>query len=248
MFLTVDIGNSNIVMGLHDGLSWVNILREPTHLSDYSGIFNQIQQYLPQIKDCILSSVVPSVTRPVEVALRTVGIPYYKISKATYQHLDISINNPDEIGTDLVSNASYAHKKYPNDYKIIVDFGTALTFTTLDNEGKIIGVSIAPGLKTAMYSLFANAEQLPEVPLELPQSALGTDTVTALQSGVLLGYSHLVSGMIKQIQKEIGVELKVMATGGLSFIMENIEGVFDEVNVHLTLEGMRLVYEQAAGK
>jgi type III pantothenate kinase len=99
-----------------------------------------------------------------------------------------------------------------------------------------------------MYSLFANAEQLPEVPLALPKSALGVDTVTALKSGVLLGYSHLVSGMIQQIQAEVGANLKVMATGGLSFIMENIEDVFDEVNVHLTLEGMRLIYQQTTNK
>jgi len=244
MLLTVDIGNSNIVMGLHDGLSWVDILRLPTQLNDYSIITSKLKNYLPKLEHCVLGSVVPSVTPQVELALRSADVSYYKIGKDAFKHLDIHIRNPDEIGADLVSNAVYAHDKYPNHNKIVIDFGTALTFTILNKKGEIIGVSIAPGLKTAMYSLFANAEQLPEVSLELPTSALGTDTVTALQSGVLLGYSHLVSGMVKQMKAEIGENCKVMATGGLSFIMENIEDRFDEVNVHLTLEGMRLIYFQ----
>ncbi len=248
MFLTVDIGNSNIVMGLHDGLSWVDIIRLSTHQESYDNILTSLGTYVNEIEHSILSSVVPSATSKVRAILQAAHISPYEIGVHTYPHLKIGVKNPTEIGTDLVSNAVFAHEKYPHDHKLIIDFGTALTFTTMDKNGQIVGVAIAPGLKTAMYSLFDKAEQLPEVPLEVPQSALGYDTTSALQAGVLLGYSHLVVGMINQIKTEMGGTCKVLATGGLSFIMEHIENVFDAVNVHLTLEGMRMIYFQAAQK
>jgi type III pantothenate kinase len=122
-----------------------------------------------------------------------------------------------------------------------VDFGTALTFTLVDQAGKMQGVSIAPGLKTAVKSLFSQTAQLPEVPLEMPVSALGFDTVSAIQSGILWGYVGMVKEMIARVKAERNVEVKVIATGGLSSILTPLEQYFDEVNKLITLEGLRII-------
>ena len=244
MFLSIDIGNSNIVLAIYNGERWSDIIRLETKSDEYLTIPSILKKYIPQIEKSALSSVVPTLTEKVLEVLKSIQIEPLVVNTSVYPRLKIGINNPEEIGTDLVANAVMGHKIAPNDYKIVIDFGTALTFTTLNPTGQIIGVAIAPGLRTAMYSLFNNAEQLPEVPIELPKSALGYDTVSALQAGVVLGYTGLVEGLIKNINKEVGHSCKVIVTGGLSFVMEPIRHLFDVMDVHLTLEGIRNIYEQ----
>ena len=126
---------------------------------------------------------------------------------------------------------------------IVVDFGTALTFTTIDQAGEVLGVSIVPGLQTAIKSLFMNTAKLPEVELKLPDSVLGKNTIHAIQSGVLHGYTGLIKGMLEAIQLETGLKFTVIATGGLSSILTNLDGVFDAVDRNLTLDGLRLITE-----
>ena len=140
----------------------------------------------------------------------------------------------------MVANSVYAHHQYDSDV-LIVDFGTALTFTLVDRAGKMQGVSIAPGLKTAVKSLFSQTAQLPEVPLEMPESALGFDTVSAIQSGILWGYVGMVKEMIERVKSERNGELKVIATGGLSSILTPLAQYFDEVNKLITLQGLRII-------
>ena len=130
------------------------------------------------------------------------------------------------------------------DFAIAVDFGTALTFTTVDNRGNILGVAIAPGLKTAINSLTDKTAKLPPVPLEMPTSVIGKNTIHAIQAGTLMGYYGLVEKMIILINKEIGVKCKVIATGGLSSVIEPLKESFDIIDKNLTLEGMRLIYEE----
>lgn len=126
---------------------------------------------------------------------------------------------------------------------IVVDFGTALTFTAVSQQGEILGVNIVPGLKTAIHSLFTNTSKLPEVELKLPKSALGKNTIHAIQAGVLYGYTGLVKGMIEAIEAETQLKFKIIATGGLSAILTTLEEIFDEVDRNLTLEGLRLITE-----
>jgi type III pantothenate kinase len=126
---------------------------------------------------------------------------------------------------------------------IVVDFGTALTFTTIDQAGEVLGVSIVPGLQTAIKALFMNTSKLPEVELKLPDSVLGKNTIHAIQAGVLHGYTGLIKGMLEAIQLETGLKFTVIATGGLSSILTNLEGVFDAVDRNLTLDGLRLITE-----
>jgi type III pantothenate kinase len=161
----------------------------------------------------------------------------------TYPHLKIAINNPHEIGSDLVANAIAAMYRFPDSHSIVVDFGTALTFTTISKHKEILGVAIAPGLQTAIRALAQNTAKLPEVPLELPLSAIGKNTTHAMQAGVLLGYIGLVPFMIAQIEEELGEKCKIIATGGLSTILKPLEKHFDQIDVLLTLDGLRIIGE-----
>ena len=145
--------------------------------------------------------------------------------------------NPHELGSDLAANAvgAYAHFKSA---LIVVDFGTALTFTSVDNRGKMLGVAIAPGVKTAMKSLSANTAKLPEIPLEIPAHTIGSNTIEAMQAGIMKGYVGLVKHMINETKNEIGGEVKVVATGGLSFIFQPLHETFDLIDPKLTLNGL----------
>jgi type III pantothenate kinase len=164
------------------------------------------------------------------------------IGPEVYPKLQLAIDRPHEIGTDLVANAVAGYAKCQTTC-IIVDFGTALTFTTVAKTGQILGVAIAPGLKTAMYSLFKSTAQLPVVPLEVPESAIGKNTAHALQAGVLLGYIGLVETLVGRIQKELNEKCYVVATGGLSSIIPELRTVFDEIDPNLTLDGLRIMAE-----
>lgn len=252
MIYTIDIGNSNVVAGLWQDDTLIDIMRIATIKDKEALTFYQmkLQEYflekafdLGAIEQIIISSVVPSLNEAFEAIFSTYfGKKPQFINSQLYPNLPIHIQNPIEIGTDLVANALAAHQIYGGN-AIVVDFGTALTFTTVSAEGKIIGVSIVPGIKTAIGALFNNTAQLPEVPLESPVSALGTDTVSAIQSGIIFGYTGLVKNMIEAIQKETKVTYKTIATGGLAAILENnleFKAVFNEVNPILTLTGIRL--------
>ncbi|MFK8009269.1 MAG: type III pantothenate kinase [Saprospiraceae bacterium] len=251
MLLAVDIGNSNIVLALHDGAGWKQIFRFPT-LPEESSLFYKMKIVnefweanivANQIGKCVLSSVVP-ILRDVfeEILLELFGKPSIVVNATIFPKLKLQIERPDEIGTDLVANAIAANQLFQKDC-IIVDFGTALTFTVVSKEGDLKGVNIVPGLETAIQSLFGNTAQLPEVPLEMPKSAIGKNTVTAIQSGILIGYVGLVRHQLASIRAEVGEQYIAVATGGLSKILSELENDFEEVNMNLTMEGLRLIGE-----
>lgn len=251
MLLAIDIGNSNIVVGVFDKTNqkWLYQWRMETSTTktanDYALLLGDLllenDMDLSIFDSLVLSSVVPPLTQVLKTALKEFFHQEPLVLGANIYHkLPIQIERPHEIGADLVANAMAAYEKYKDDC-IIVDFGTALTFTTLAKSGKILGVAIAPGLKTAMYSLFINTAQLPEVPLELPTTALGRNTTEALQAGVLLGYIGLVESLIERIKNEIQTPCKVIATGGLSSVIQPLASKFDEINPNHTLDGLRII-------
>ncbi|MFN8356696.1 MAG: type III pantothenate kinase [Spirosomataceae bacterium] len=251
MFLAFDIGNSDITVGVHHDGQWKHLFRIVTHLSSRAGdyeaqlrlLFLENNLKISEVVQVVVSSVVPEKTGIVkDLILQLFGKEPIVVGPTVYPHLKLEIVSPHEIGTDLVANAVYAYHTYHQDC-IVVDFGTALTFTIVSGEGKILGVSIAPGLKTAVKSLFANTAQLPEVPLQMPESAIGQNTVHAIQAGVLWGYVGLVEKMIERIKMEIGMPHKVLATGGLSSILTPLRYQFDEVDVNLTMNGLKIIAE-----
>jgi type III pantothenate kinase len=248
MMLAVDIGNTDVTLGLYRENKWAHIWRLSSALNRpelFYGIklrefFFEAGLRTEEVKKIVISSVVPDLTdRIINVVETLFEKQPVVLGPDVYSKLPIEVLNPYEIGSDLVSNALAAHMHFKTNC-IVVDFGTALTFTTIDAKGKILGVAIAPGLKTAIRSLSQNTAKLFDVPLELPNSALGRNTVHAIQAGILIGYEGLVSSMIKRIKTELNdPNCATVATGGLSSIITSLKDQFTEVDQNLTLNGLR---------
>ena len=245
-FLAIDIGNTDTVFGLYMDGAWRPHLRMRSLVEDASVHYEaklrlhllELSLNLSDVKTVVLSSVVPPLTSIVgQMAERLFGSPPIVVGPTTFAGLTVEIDRPHEIGSDLVANAVAAWTKYGRNC-VVVDFGTALTFTAVSERGQILGVAIAPGLRTAVKALFANTAQLPEVPLKLPESAIGKNTVQAIQAGILLGYESLVRGMITRIRRELDGDCVAVATGGLSSIIDTLHGEFVEINIDLTLDGL----------
>jgi len=247
--LIIDIGNTNIVFGVAKGNDWVKIWRIQTDWSktadEYEVIFRSL--FAASDIDCgsisrtVLSSVVPSLIRPFrEMIGRLLGDDLVVVGPEMYERLPIKVLNPYEIGTDLVADATAAFIGYGGPV-MVIDFGTALTFTTVSQTGEILGVAIAPGLLTALKSLTGNTAQLHDVQLDAPPSVLGENTVHAIQSGIVLGFAGLVDSIVRRTETEIGTSLKVVATGGLSFVLKDVSEKIDTIDVNLTLNGLKFI-------
>ncbi|MCU0390201.1 MAG: type III pantothenate kinase [Thermoflexibacter sp.] len=252
MLLAIDIGNSNIVFGIYKESNWVYVWRAVTSVQknaiDYEVVlrnyFLESDLKISEIHKVVLSSVVPPLTEVLrQTVVRFCDKEPILVNADTYPQLKIAINNPHEIGSDLVCNAIAASHRFPDSHCIIVDFGTALTFTTVSKHREILGVAITLGLQTAIRALAQHTAKLPEVPLELPQSAIGKNTTHAIQAGVLFGYVGLVPFMLQQIENELGEKCKIVATGGLSSILTSLQSYFDQTDMLLTLDGLRLIGE-----
>lgn len=252
MIIAVDIGNSNVVMGWHDGNTWVHMWRIPTATHQEAAYYYDVEvrnKILEaginpiDVEDVILSTVVPSLKEVfVNILEQLFGHRPVLVGPNLYERLRFSVPRPYEIGSDLVANAYGAYRLYNRDI-IVVDFGTALTFTTVKNNGSVEGVAIAPGIKTAMRALSSNTAQLPEIPLILPSSVLGQNTTHAIQAGILWGYVGIAKELLAKIREEVGDHYQAVATGGLSFIMQPLDGLFNEINPTLTMDGLRLMLE-----
>jgi type III pantothenate kinase len=257
LLLAVDTGNSDTVFGLFQQEKCIFQWRMQTSIK-YSvaeyGLFLRTSLLeasikLADIQTVVYSSVVPLVTPIIQQMLATLFTnDIIFVEPQIYDTLPIKPINKHEIGADLVANATAAYTRYQSAC-IVVDFGTALTFTTIANDGTLIGVAIAPGLKTALRALVQNTAQLPDVPLEIPTSALGKNTTQALQAGILLGYTGLVKELVTQIRTELKQpNCPIIATGGLAFVMKPLTNFFSEIDVNLTLDGLRIIGEMQREK
>ena len=251
MLLAIDVGNTNMVFGLYEGEKLRGSFRISTNAertSDELGM--QISQYYhfhgidrAQTHAAIIASVVPPVMYTLINAIRK----YLCVQPLVAgRDVDIGIENkyanPREVGTDRLVNAVSAVRKYGKPL-IIVDIGTATTFDAIDRNGAYQGGAIFPGLKVAMEALFLKASKLPRVDIERPEHAIGKTTVQSMQSGAVRGYVGALTGVITDIQKELGGDARVVATGGMGRMMASYCDLIDEVDPTLTLEGLRLIYE-----
>jgi len=249
MLVAIDIGNSNVSLAINKNDKWQHFWRYPTIRNESPffyrmKIHNDLLEHdidTEIVNKVVLSSVVPSLS-PVfkEILPEIFTAPMVIVGPDVYPHLSLKIDNPNEIGSDLVANAVAAHSIYQKDC-IVVDFGTALTFTTVTRKGEVLGVSIAPGLKTAIGALFSNTAQLPEVPLQLPETPVGKNTIHAIQSGILVGYVGMVRHMLSEIRKEVGQHYIAVATGGLSSILHPLKDQFVDIDVELTMNGLKII-------
>lgn len=249
MLLAIDIGNTNIVFGIKANNTWGNIWRIQTDkgktADEYEVIFRSLfssgKVCKNEISRVILSSVVPSLNDDFEQLIRRfLNLNVLIIRPEIYESLPIKILNPYQIGADLVANSMGAFVKYKEPC-IIVDFGTALSFTTLSGDGEILGVVIAPGMRTALKALAGNTAQLPHVQLAEPPSVLGKNTVHAIQAGVVIGYSGLVDRIIEKTKEELKLELTVVGTGGLSNVFAGSSQKINHVEENLTLDGLAAI-------
>lgn len=263
MLLAIDIGNTNVVAAVfeynRDISANPKILRQWRISTDSRRTSDEYYTFLvslfqmdhidvSEISLSVVSSVVPTLTGPfIRVVQHLTGRKPVILEKNTYSALPVKIpvGTTREIGADLMCNATEAWCRF-HAPAIIVDFGTALTFTVVDQNGEIAGGSIAPGLGTAIKSLALNTAQLPEVPLVAPYSSLGQTTAECIQSGVVLGYKGLVEYMISRLKKDLvskcgckSEEIHVAATGGLNSVLQPIVDCFEHIDKEFTLQGLR---------
>ena len=249
MMLALDVGNSDITIGLYAEGEWRQVWRIPT-ITELPAMYFSMRlanQFLEsgirkeEIKVVRISSVVPELTQRLEEA--SAGLLNLKpivLGPDIYKKLPLVILKPYEIGSDLVCNAMGAYTMFKRSC-VVADFGTALTFTGVSNRGKIVGVSIAPGLRTAIKSLSQHTAKLFDVPLEMPSSVLGRGTTHDIQSAVLIGYEGMVTHMLKKFRLELDADANAVATGGLCYEIPSLKSSFDVVDPRLTLEGLRLI-------
>ena len=251
MILTIDIGNSNIVFGVAEQNGWLKIWRIQTDLlktaDEYEVIFRSLfaSSGLSEnmISRTVLSSVVPSLIRPfMEMLGNLLNHNPLLVAPSLYNQLPVEILSPNEIGTDIVADATAAFVRYGGPC-MVIDFGTALTFTTISKTGKILGVAITPGLMTALKSLTGNTAQLRDVQLVAPPSVLGDNTDHAIQSGIVLGFAGLVDSMVIRTEEELKEQLIVIATGGLSSVLQRLSSKIQIIDKNLTLDGLRYMAE-----
>lgn len=247
MLLVVNIGNSNIRFGIFKGSeclhSWVmNTKPYKTEDELYSQFKVAFQNYdidIDSIKDIAVGSVVPHLTYPVRKSLQRLhNIRTVLVSRNT--PTDLTSISP-QMGTDLYANAYYAHKKYDGT-KIVVDFGTALTLICVDEKGEIKGVIIAPGVITSLNSLIGSTAQLSDIEMRTPKQVLGKVTEECMQSGIIFGFLSMVEGLIDRINKELGKETYVIATGGTGHIFAPLTSKISIYDRFHTIKGLRELY------
>jgi type III pantothenate kinase len=247
----VDIGNTNVVMGLYDGPELVahwRIATDHQKMADEYGVLildllERAGQDPDAVEGVIISSVVPPLTGIFEkVTQRYFGRAPVLVDANTPTGIRVLIENPQEAGADRVVNAVAVVQQYGGP-ACVVDFGTATTFDAVSADGDYLGGAIAPGIGIAAEALFQRTAKLPRTDLVRPPGAIGKNTVHAMQSGLLFGYVGLVEGLVARFRAELGEEMKVIATGGLASLIAAETDVIDAVDPWLTLEGLRLIWE-----
>lgn len=247
--IVINIGNTNIRFGLFEegncAKSWI-INTKPYRTSDelQMQFLLMYQTHDIEAKDIgkiIIGSVVPQLTHDISRAMQKIhSIRPLIVDRHTPSGVQ---PKSSQMGTDIYANLVAAHQLYPENKKIIFDFGTALTASCLAENGETLGVIIAPGIITALNSLIHDTAQLPEIELVKPKSVLGLDTVSCMQSGMVYGYLGMVEGFIERINREVDANCFVIATGGVSHVYKPLTDKIDVADRLHTLKGLFLLGE-----
>lgn len=251
MLLAIDVGNTDTTFGVFDG----EVLRANWHMAtdvhrmadEYAALLLNLMQQQgldrAEIKAVALCSVVPPLIPTLnELFERYFQLTPLVVGAGVKTGVRIRTDNPREVGADRIVNAAAAHRLYKGPV-IVTDLGTATTFDVVSKEGDYLGGVIAPGIMSAAEALFTRAAMLPRIELARPKKAIGTNTVAAMQSGIIFGYVGLIEGITARIQKELGEKATVVGTGGYANLIAKETKIFDEINPDLTLIGLRLIYE-----
>jgi type III pantothenate kinase len=251
MLLVIDIGNTNVVLGIYDGVELTASWRLATikgRTEDEYGILlgNLIEQVNLRPKDIdgvILACVVPPLASVFEKLSRKMfDIKALVVGPGARTGMPILYDNPKEVGADRIVNAigAFAEHKGP---LIIVDFGTATTFDVVSARGQYTGGAIAPGIGISMDALFSRTAKLPRVDFTHPKSVIGKNTVDSMQAGIYFGYVGLVDAIVSRIIRDLGEDCFVLATGGLASMIADESDAIDAVDEDITLKGLRILYE-----
>lgn len=253
MLLVIDVGNTNIVLGVYDKENLVGHWRISTdrvRTTDEYGMlmmnlfFHDRKVNVNDIKHIIISSVVPPLMPTLErVCLRYFNVKPIIVGPGTKTGIAIKYDNPREVGADRIVNAVAAYAKYDGPL-IVIDFGTATTYCAILENGDYIGGAITPGVTIAAEALFQRAAKLPRIEVKDPGHVICRNTVQSMQSGMFYGYVGQVEGLVARMRKEMPKGVQVVATGGLAPLIASATDCIDHVEPMLTLEGLRLIYER----
>jgi type III pantothenate kinase len=251
MLLAIDAGNTNVVFAVYNGNEAAHIWRCQTNsgrtADEYAAwlyqLFSRVGMSFDQIDDAIISSVVPDANfHLTSLCRQNFNCDPICVSNQSAD-LKIKLDKPSEVGADRIVNAIAVQTAYQKP-AIVIDFGTATTFDIIDAEGAYCGGAIAPGVNLSMSALHQAAAKLPKIAIQKTDSAIGHDTVSAMQAGVYWGYVGLVEGILKRTTAEMGLDFYVIATGGLSSLFAEAIPDIDMVDKDLTLRGLLHIYNQ----
>lgn len=256
MLLVIDVGNTNITLGVFDGevlkATFRMTAKQPRTSDEYGIQLCTLLEHrdfdVKQIDAVIISSVVPDIMHSLGSAI----IKYFHvkpmvISSSLDIGLKINTEHPKEIGPDRIVDAVAAYEKYGGPV-IVIDFGTATTYDVVSEEGVFEGGVISPGIRTSARALWGGAAMLPEIEIRKPDSVIAKETVSSMQGGLVFGYIGQTEYIVKKIKKAGFENAKVVATGGLGNILVEETDVIDIYDPRLTLEGLRMIYEKNRGK
>jgi type III pantothenate kinase len=251
MLLAIDIGNTNIKLGVYDGERLIHnwrIVTERHKLADEHAVllhnlFALKGFSMDTIKGCIISCVVPPLmSQFADLAKRYLHLDPIIVNPDTPTGLQYCIESPQELGSDRIANSMAVYHRYGGP-AIVVAFGTATAFDVITADGRYIGGAIAPGIGISAEALFRQAARLYQVELVRPPQVIGKNTIHHIQSGLILGYTGLVEGLVARMHQELESPCRVIATGGLAEVLAAETTAIDVVEPLLTLDGLRLIYE-----
>ena len=252
MLLVIDVGNTNMVLGVYKDTELLDHWRISTdrqRTTDEYGVLIRELFYLndlraDDINAIIISSVVPPVVPTLErMCQRYFGLSPLLIGPGVKTGMDIRYDNPREVGADRIVNAVAAYEKYGGPV-IIVDFGTATTFCAVDAKGVYLGGSICPGIGISTEALVQRTAKLPRIELKRTDSVICRNTIESMQAGVFYGFVGQVEGIVARMRRELDMSARVVATGGLAVVIAPATKTIDVVEPMLTLEGLRIIYER----
>ncbi|MCB0100688.1 MAG: type III pantothenate kinase [Anaerolineales bacterium] len=251
MLLTIDVGNTNLTLGLYEngqlGAHW-RLATDHNRMPDeyglqFLGLLQNAGKTIKDIQGISLASVVPPLTgRVVQACREYLKVEPLVVDTGVKTGIKIRYEDPKAVGADRVCDAVAVMKLYGGP-ACVVDFGTATTFNAVTKEGEYLGGAITAGVNLAAEALYTRAAKLPRIDLQVPPSVIGRNTVHAMQSGLLFGYVSMIEGMVSRFRAELGAEMKVVATGGLAEVVAKETNVINVIAPWLTLDGLRIIWE-----